>query len=145
MAANRETVRDALATLIGTAAVGSGKPVQAVFNYRVGDFGGASPVVVVSSRGSDRRQLTVRGGRAKFFLQVDTLVLYSDEGTWGEDDAEDALDAIEAILAGVVAANQVTAQWAALAYAGESTRMDVMIGGVEYIREAVSLVAEVYG
>lgn len=145
MAADRETVRDALATLLGTALVGSGLPAQAVYNYRKGDWAGASPVVEVSSRGSDRRRMTARGSQAKFFLQADVYVLYSDEASWGEDDAEDALDEIEHLIAGVVESNQVTAQWRALDYAAESERYDVSIGGVGYIWERVTLVAEVFG
>lgn len=145
MAANRETARDALETLIEAACVGTGLPVQATYNYRVGDFAGASPVVVVSSRGSNRRQMTLKGSRAKFYLQVDVLVLYAlEDGTWTEAQAEDALDRIESLIAGVVTSNQATAAWGALSYVGESIRTDVMIGGVEYIRESVVLEAEVY-
>lgn len=146
MAANRETVRDALATLLQAALVGSGKPVQAVYNYRTGDFAGASPVVSVFSHGADRRRLTARGSRARFFLQVDIFVVYAlEDGTWTEAQAEDALDAVELLIAGVVDANQVTAYWGALDYVMESTRYDVAIGGIEYIQEAILLVAEVYG
>lgn len=144
MAADRETVRDALATLLETALVGTGLPAQAVFNHRAGDWAGASPVVEVLSRGSDRRRMTARGSHAKFFMQVDVYVLYSDDASWGEDDAEDALDEIEHLIAGVVESNQVTAQWGALDYAEESERFDVAIGGVAYIWERVTLVAEVY-
>lgn len=146
MAANRETVRDALATLLTTALVGTGLPVQQVYNYRTGDFAGKSPVVSVWSHGSDRRRMTARGSRARFNLQVDIFVLYAmADGTWTEAQADDVLDAVELLIAGVVDANQVTAYWGALDYVMESTRYDVAIGGVEYIQEAILLAAEVYG
>ncbi len=144
MAADRETVRDALATLLETALVGTGLPAQAVYNYRCGDWQGASPVVEVVSKGSDRRRMTARGSRARFLMLVDVYVLYSDEGTWGEDDAEDALDEIEHLIAGVVENNQVTASWGALDYEDVSQRFDVTIGGHGYIWEQVTLGAEVY-
>lgn len=44
---NRETVRDAFTTLLSTALVGSGLPVQAVYGYKIGDFQGQSPIVIV--------------------------------------------------------------------------------------------------
>ena len=49
---NRETVRDALGTLLSAALVGTGKPAQAFYGYMVGDFAGQSPVVVLTSSGT---------------------------------------------------------------------------------------------
>jgi hypothetical protein len=142
---NRETVRDAMATLLETALVGTGLPVQAVYNYRPGDFGGQSPVVVVSSSGSERPRFTAAGGRTTVFLQVDAFVLYSDEDTWGEDEAEDRIDLIETTIAETVHANQYTTNWEAADYAARSERIDVEIGGLEYVREMIPLRVEVYG
>lgn len=144
MASNRETARDALATLIGTAMVGSGKPVQAVYNYRPADFGGQSPVVTVSSSGSERPRLSAAGGRASFYVQIDWFVLYNDRASWTEDLAEDRLDLIESTLAGILADNQATANWQALDYADRSLRADVVVGGVEYARESVSIKVAVF-
>jgi len=145
MASNRETARDALTTLLQAALVGTGKPAQAVYNYRKADFGGQSPVVTVSSGGSRRQRMTALGGRATFFLQVDIFVLYSDLGTWTEADTEDRLDLIEAAIAGVVDANQSTTSWSALDYADRSTRFAVPLGGIEYAWESIQLSVEVYG
>jgi hypothetical protein len=141
---NRETVRDAMAALLNTALVGTGLPVQAVYAYRVGDLGGQSPVVVVSSAGSERPRMTAAGGRTTVLLQVDVFVLYSDEGTWGEDDAEDRLDLIEKTIAETLHDNQVTTNWQAVDYAARSERVDVEIGGLEYAREMIPLRVEVY-
>lgn len=142
MASNRETARDGLAALLTTALASL---VQTVYHYRVGNFEGASPVVVVSSGGSLRRRATLQGGRATVYLQVDVFVLYSDEGTWGEDEAEDRIDAIESAIAGVVDANQATDDWYALSFSERSQRLDVEVGGLEYIREVITLAAEVWG
>jgi hypothetical protein len=142
---NRETVRDAMAALLNTALVGTGLPAQAVYAYRVGDLGGQSPVVVVSSAGSERPRMTAAGGRTTVLLQVDSFVLYSDEGTWGEDDAEDRLDLIEKTIADTLHANQATTNWQAVDYAAQSERVDVEVGGLEYAREMILLRVEVYG
>jgi hypothetical protein len=140
MASNRKTVRKALAALITSGVTG----LQKVYDYRVGDFGGQSPVATVSSSGSQRERLTFAGSKATMAFQVDVFALYSDGGSWGEDDAEDAIDDIEAAIADVVDANQVTANWRALSLEGRSQRIDVEIGGVEYVRESMIIVAGVY-
>ncbi|HSN78207.1 MAG TPA: hypothetical protein VL334_24310 [Anaerolineae bacterium] len=147
MASNRETARDALAALIDTAMVGTGKPVEAVYHYLVSDLAGQSPVVCVTSAGSLRVPLTRFGSRAEFLLRVDVFVLYNDQGGWTEADAEDRLDLIEATLATLVDANQQTAPWQALSYAEPSSRTQAVtvLGGESYAWEAITLRAEVYG
>jgi hypothetical protein len=142
MASNRATVRKAFAALLTTAL---GTLTQAVYSYRVGDFGAQNPVVTVSSVGIQRKRATMQGSRATMFLQVDVFVLYSDQAAWGEDDAEDRIDDIEAVIAGVIDANQAQANWFALSQADRSQRVDVEIGGVEYIREMITVAVEVLG
>lgn len=142
MASNRKTVRGALAGLLETALAGS---VQKVYAYRVGDFGTQSPVVTVSASGSARDRATYQGSLARMYFQVDVFVLYADGETWGEDDAEDRLDDIEAGIAGVVDANQATDDWFALDLEGRSQRVDVAIGGVEYVRESMIVAVGVMG
>lgn len=140
MSISRETARDALAALLDTALVGAGLPAQAVYGYQIGDFEGQSPVVVVSSGPSER---IVAGMAGCWFtthtLFVHVFVLYSDEGSWGEDDAEDALDTIEASIADVVLANQRTAAWDNLRYGEPTLPGAVEIAGVEYRTEAITL------
>lgn len=140
MASNRKAVRKALAALLA-----AGVPeLQQVYDYRVGDFEGQSPVATVSSSGSERERLTFAGSKARMYFQVDVFSLYSDGGSWGEDDAEDAIDDIEAGIADVVDANQATEHWRALGLEGRSQRVDVMIGGNEYVRESMVIVAGVW-
>ena len=142
MASNRETARDALATLLETAL---DSLVEEGYNYRIGDFEGKSPVVVVSSAGSTRQRSTFQGSRMTAYFQVDVFVLYSDGSSWGEDEAEDRIDAIESAIAGVVDANQATDNWHALTFSERSQRIDVEVGGLEYVREMITLAAEVWG
>lgn len=143
MASARGAVRHELAGLLAAALVDG--LAQAVYDHRIGDFGGQSPVVVVSSAGSGRQRMTRQGSQATMYLQVDVFVVYATpDGMWDEADAEDSLDALEAAIAGVVDAQQVTAIWQAVDYVGRSERVDVEIGGVEYCREVIQLRVEVY-
>jgi hypothetical protein len=142
---SRQPARAGLATLLETALVGTGLPVQAVYAYQVGDFQGQSPVVVVTSGPMERIRDTMgECYRSRFNLMVYVFVLYADPGTaWGEDDAEDALDAIEALIADVLLTNTRTANWTRLEYSGATDVDAVVIGGVEYRRELITLTAEV--
>lgn len=144
MSVSRETVRDAMAVLLEAELVGAGNPVQAVYGYQIGDFVGLSPVVIVSSAGTGRQRMTFEGSRATFYLNVYIFVLYTDEDAWNEDDAEDRLDSIEEKIAGVLDANQRTADWEALDYVDRSVCDGIEIGGVEYRREVIPIKVEVY-
>jgi len=144
MSSNRETVREVLAELLQTALVGSGRPAQAVYSYQVGDLGGQSPVVVVSSAGSERQRLSFQGSRATFRLNVYVFVLYTDGSDWNEDDAEERLDLIEKTIAETVDVSQRTAFWESVGYAGETVCDSVEIGGEEYRRETIPIWVEVY-
>lgn len=143
---SRRPAREALAALLTTALVGSGKPATAVYDYLVGDFEGQSPVVVVASGPMLRlRDNLGECYRSRFNLRCFVFVAYSDPaGTWTEADAEDAIDAIEAAIADVVLANgRVSGAWDKLTNE-EVTELDsVTIGGVEYRREIITLEAEV--
>jgi len=137
---SRETARDALTTLLDAALVGAGLPAQVVYGYQVGDFGGQSPVVTISS-GPNLREVRGLGGcwTTETVFYVHVFVLYSDEGTWGEDDAEDALDTIEAKIADVVIGNLSTANWNDLCYDEPTMPGSVELGGVEYRTEVIPL------
>lgn len=142
---SRQPARAGLAALLETALVGTGLPVQAVYAYQVGEFQGQSPVVVVTSGPMERLRDTMgECYRSRFNLLIYVFVLYADPGTsWGEDDAEDALDAIEALIADTLLTNARTANWDRLEYAGASDVDAVAIGGVEYRRELITLTVEV--
>ena len=136
---SRETARKALAALLEAALVGSGKPAQAVYAYQVGDFAGASPVVVVSSGGSLREQGSFGPcWDDTFSLAIYSFVLYAnpDDG-WTESDAEDALDDIEATIADVILENMTSDVWSNLSYEDRTETDGVEIGGHEYRRETV--------
>lgn len=137
---NRKTVR---ATLFGL--LSSGLTLvspTAIYSYLIGDFKGQSPVVVVSSRGSERVRFTHGGRIPKHALKVYIFVAYaSEDGSWTEAQSEDSLDDVEAEIASIVDANAKSTAWEALSQAGESVTDSVMIGGVEYRRETIYYIA----
>lgn len=145
---NRETVRDALTSLLTTALVGTGKPCQAVYGYQVADFQGLTPVVAVSSAGSAHPHMTHQGNRATLYFNIYIFVLYSDANTgWTEADAEDRLDLIEKTIAETLEANRrYDGYWQGIDFADRSQVDSVPagIGGDEYRREIIPVVVEVF-
>lgn len=144
---NRETVRDALGTLLSAALVGTGKPAQAFYGYMVGDFGSKSPVVVLTSSGTESEQRAVTS-RAKnsFYFIIFTFTLYAQAGTtYGEDDSEDLVDLLEKTIRETIDdSNRSNSSWAFIEYDGRSTVDTVMVAGEEYRREAIPVRIEVY-
>lgn len=149
----RAAVRDEFASLLLAGLTGNGKPVQAVYQYQVGDFAGQSPVVALGSGGTLRAPLTMRGGHAKFYLEVFIFVLYAAldyEGKlqldinglpiWNEADSQDALDEIERLIAELVDTHQRGRNWIAVDYAAKSEVDAVAVGGLDYRREVIPLV-----
>jgi len=108
---------------------------------------GQSPLVMVSSAGSERERLDFTGTRGNVaYLTVYVFVAYAATG-WTEAQAEDRIDLIERTIADVVDANSgETSYWVAMDYDGRSSRDDVEDGGIEYIREMTPIAAQLsYG
>ena len=150
MTASRKTVRDALAALLATALVGAGLPAEAVYAYRVADFGKKRSIVTVSGGGSNHPRFTNQGNRSTFYLYIHTFVLYSDAAqSWTEANAEDQLDLIESTIEGVLASHRRYAgYWEAIDYADRSNVVDLDLteyGGNEYRVEVTPLKIEVFG
>jgi hypothetical protein len=146
-ATNRETARDALAALLQSALVGSGKPAQAVYGYKVSDFQGQSPVVMVMSGGSGREELTYDVDWDNiFFLVIKVFVLYADPAAgWTEAMAEDRLDLIEKTIADTLSANYSHSggAWERIGYDGRSQVIEVVSeAGDPYVVEIIPIRAE---
>lgn len=144
---NRELKRKALATLLTTNLVGSAVNVNAVHNRLPPDLGGDTPVVTVSSTGTDRRNQGTKPVSAglcwrlplQFDVQIWVLYYVPPPDTWTDANAEDKVDAIEMAISDVVAANAHTADWEDLVYR-DLTRLDYpIVGGLEYRRETIPL------
>ncbi len=142
--ASRRTARIALADLLETVLVGDGLPAQAVYSYRVGDFQGASPVVVVTSGPAERRRANFGAEyRTIVTLYVYVFVVYSAPG-WTEEDAENAIDDIECRLAdALLTSTRHEPYWTQITYGAPTRHASVSIGGVEYRQEVFTLTVEV--
>lgn len=146
MSASRKTVREQFAAVLSSALVGSGKPVQALYDYQIGDFDGQSPVVVVTSGPIERTRLSAGPGwQSRVTLYVYSFVVYAVPGTaWTEADAEDSMDTIETAIADAILANTTSSYWHHITYAGTTVTDGVEIGGVEYRREIIPVQLTLY-
>lgn len=151
-AVNRETVRDALTTLLSTALTGSGNPVQSVYGYHIAEFGQdgfESPVVLVLSSGSQRERRGLGNQVYRSFFRLEILVFVSDAITaesWTDADVEDRLDLIEQKIANVIAENRSTADWHDLKHVpGNLTNIvPAKLGGHSYKMETIPVIVEVH-
>jgi len=138
---SRKAIRSALAALL-TSGVSA---VQAVYAYPKLDLDGESPILTISSGGSERAPFTMAGSRATLLLDLHILVLQSGPG-WSEAQAEDALDDIEAQVYAVLHANRRSTAWAMIDYSGrtDARRPLAMPGGVVYLHEQIQIEVQVY-
>lgn len=139
MATSREVCRDALVALLEPALVGAGLPCKTVSGSKQTSLEGITPLVTVLSAGTNRVPFTYEGNRPYFDYSIVVWVLQAVEGSWTLAQAEDALDTIEAIIAGVLEANLRTAQWTEIDYSDPSRVADVAVAGVPYYVEAISV------
>lgn len=136
MSTSRKVARGALKDLLETALVGDGLPVKTVVDSKVTDLSGLTPLVSVLSGGSLREPLTFMGDHPTFGLEVQVWVLQEGTG-WTTAEAEDALDDIEALIAGVYEANRGTANWETLEYDEPSSIIELAVAGVSYFMERI--------
>jgi len=139
LATSRETIRDALVTLLNAALVGTGLPAKTVVGSNVKTLEGKTPLVAVLSGGTLRERVTFMGDRPTFSLEVQVWVLQEGTG-WTNAQAEDALDRIESLIAGVYESNRGTSEWAVLEYDGKTTVIEVTSDGKLYFVERIPTV-----
>lgn len=141
---NRKTVRKTLAALLETALVGSGKPAQALYDYKASDFDGQSPVICVSS-GPTNRAKQAQTTRVSSFvdLDIDVFTVYAEED-WTEENSEDKQDDLEKAISDVLMDNDSTDDWAQLSFNGDSELDFVPIGGKTYRRETIPVRIQLY-
>jgi hypothetical protein len=132
---SRKDVRETLAATL-EANVPS---AQAVYSYQVTSFGGQSPVLAVTSSGTQRDPLTMRGSQPTYRYDIHVFVLHSDKASsWTEQDAENLLDQLEAEIGAVVDAYRRATAWQRLTYAEASdARSTPVIEGQRYLHEVI--------
>ena len=136
MATSRETARDALVTLLRAALVGTGKPAKTVTGSKVLALEAMTPLVAVLSAGSERGRPPYQGAKATFYLEVLVFVRQAQAG-WTDAQAEDALDAIEVLVANTYEVNTATANWEMVDYGGQTTVFEIEVGGTKYYMERI--------
>jgi hypothetical protein len=144
MSTSRETSRDALVTLLTAALVGVGLPAKTVTGSKPDTLTGETPLVSVLSAGSERPRLTVDGNRGIMYLTIHVWVQQATTG-WTNAQAEDALDEIESLIAGVIETNRETSNWMVLEYTARTTVLDVEVEGNRYYREVIPIRAQLKG
>ena len=143
---DRAQVRKRLAVLLEAALVGEDKLCQVIYDYRTDNFGGASPALVVCSRGSDRDKMTeVSTVNTDILLYIYTFVLYTDGGEWGADDSEDRLDAIEKLITDTMYDNfHDPGNWISIDFDQQSQVEPIVIGDEMYQRETFFVKADAF-
>jgi len=136
MSTSRETVRDALVTLLTAGLVGTGLPCKTVTGSKPESLAGLTPLVSVLSAGSLRERMTFQGDRATFSLEVQVWVLQSVTG-WTTAQAEDTLDRIESLIAGVYESARGGQYWETVEYAGETTVFEITVAGIPHYMERI--------
>ena len=136
---NRQEMRVAFAALLETALVTDNALCQDVFSYPLTDFAGHSPVTTVQSGGSMHEQYAPGSEDVGANLYINTYIAYAPapDPNWTDEDVEERLDSIDAVIGHVIRDNQNSSYWTALTQTGESQTTFVVIGGVEYRREQV--------
>ena len=136
-AVSRASARTTLASLIQAAL-----PTTTVYAYQPDDVNGVSPVVCVTSAGSERGRLTLGDtrGKAQWRLEIHSFALYRDQarGAARAAAAENEIDATEAAIATVILSNPTSAAWLALTTPEPTTVSEpVNLGGVIYLHEVI--------
>jgi len=141
MSTSRETIRDALVTLLSTALVGAGLPCKTVVGSKVKALEALTPLVAVLSGGTLRERITFMGDKPTFYFELQVWVLQEGTG-WTNAQAEDALDRIESLIAGVYESERGTANWAVLEHDGRTTVIEVTVDGKLYFMERIPTVVQ---
>lgn len=131
--ASRKTVREEIGAILTTRLVPT--YAESVHIDRPFDFGGESPIVLVTSAGSGRKPLTFQGTQPVFYLTIVTMAL-------ADADVDDILDTLEQQIAQFCEAYRTGSSWQALNYDTRSETRYVIsvIDGKEYKTEEIPLV-----
>lgn len=135
-----EPARDLMATLLAAELVGTEmapKLCKAVYNNKPSSLAGLAPAVFVLTAGSKREKekntrIYFKNG---FRLEISWLVPGAKAAAGrDEEGVDDLLDAIERVVAYVVAVNENTAIWDELAPEPEYTPINKLpnLGGLQY-------------
>jgi len=73
-----------------------------------------------------------------FYMAIHVWVQQATTG-WTNAQAEDALDTIESLVAGVIENNRQTDNWMIIEYDGRTTVLDIEVEGGRYYNEIIPI------
>lgn len=145
---NRKTVRQALAAGLSAALVhttpGDGKPIDALYRYRISKIE-KNFVIVVTSAPADRKK-QAQPTRVASFIQLEIVIftIYSTTN-FTEEDSEDKADDLEKAVGDWIEDNDTTDDWEELQQSGPS-EYDVvtLVNGKTYRIETIPVRLQVH-
>lgn len=140
----RSTIRKKVADLLTAELVGAGLPVETVYDHQVADFDKQSPVIVVTSAGSEE----LNEAQVVSYIDIHVFVAYSaadEEGNilWTEAESEDAIDLISQMVISVLVPyrdrrTETDPEWEQFEPDGRTDVDPVLIGAINYRHEVIS-------
>ncbi len=138
---SRETVRDALQVIFDADATW-----QDVFGYEPKTLGGHTPVMTITSAGTDYEELSAGVNPTDFRFRLRSYVLVEDQNdpdAWGPDEAEDKLDEIDKLTREVIRDNTPTGSYGISREDGFSSPSWIAEKGLLYRFEDVFVIAHI--
>lgn len=149
-ARNRADARIKFADLLRAAAVGTGKPCNFVYAERPAKLPTTAKSILVTSAGSRRIKIprSKRFGTSGFRLEVD-VILPAANSAGGRTEAivETEIDAIEQIIANVVAENEANEVWKSLEFETDFSTVfkEPNLDGGSFVIETLYVIVECPG
>ena len=140
----RSVIRKKVAQLLQGSLVGPGLPVEAVYDYQIADFDKQSPVIVVTSSGTE----DLNEVQQVVYIDVHVFVTYSastaaGEVVWTEEQSEDAIDLISAWVASIIGyykdrRREDEPEWEQVEADGRTNVEPVLISGINNRHEILA-------
>ena len=146
---NRTTIRSDIESILTAGLVGTGLPIQKVFDHLPSEFVDAGKtlhftVCIVPSGTGREKQNAADEPDSTFMFNLFVSILYSrDDDSWTEEDSADRLDLVEKMITDLFADNQ-TATRAYLRDGQSSIELVGEEGGLAYWFETIPVRVEVY-
>ena len=137
----RTLIRNAMADLFQQNLTGI--PAAHIFNSRLVDPKGKSPMIYVTSGGTGRPRLTTVTSAPKYKIDVFTLVILADQANpqWSEEKAENLTDSLEEQINELLDKNRSRkGLWSSIEYENDTSVERLPLGGRDYLVEVIPLV-----
>lgn len=152
MTTSRKLVRKALGSAMEGDLVGEGLPAVGFASYHKTDFGGASPVITLSTAGSGLPPMTTMGSSQEYFYEINTLIIRPNQtevdAGYTEKDVEDILDDMYDAIKTWISQNRKDSQnneWQHISIIARSNIIPIVDdGGRGYFMENIPIKVEVF-